>query len=209
MKNSSSSPKSKGNLWLKMCWSIVSNAAERLSSDRTDTWPSQMPVKGHLPNAIGLFPYYDASGRLTKMAQGGCGSQGGSSVEWEQQEAQEHLTKTANWRLENNVSEVQGLSVKLGFFNNGFARACLKHCGTRPEVKAVLMISVTTGMSMSKQTKKERVRGLGQDPCFASSGHLVLLNLVFRTLCPTCSQKHVQHWTIYICIHLINYCNCC
>ena len=44
---------------------------------------------------------------------------------------------------------------------------------------------------------------------FASSGHLVLLNLVFRTLCPTCSQKHVQHWTIYICIHLINYCNCC
>jgi len=40
------------------------------------------------------------------------------------------------------------------FFNNGFTWACLKHCGTTPEIKEVLMISVITGISLSKQTKK-------------------------------------------------------
>ena len=40
------------------------------------------------------------------------------------------------------------------FFNNGFTWACLKHRGTTPEIKEVLMISVITGISLFKQSKK-------------------------------------------------------
>ena len=40
------------------------------------------------------------------------------------------------------------------FFNNGFTRTCLKHCGTTPKIKEVLMIYVITGISLSKQSKK-------------------------------------------------------
>lgn len=67
-----------------------------------------MPAGGCSPHAIELFPYYDASGTLTGMAQGGCKSQGGSSVEQEQR-AQEPLTKMVNLTPDGSFSELLGL----------------------------------------------------------------------------------------------------
>ena len=69
----------------------------------------QMHARGHSSHAIELFPYYDTSGRPTGMAQGGCESQGGSSVEREKR-AREPLTTTANLTPDDNVSEVRDLN---------------------------------------------------------------------------------------------------
>ena len=66
-----------------------------------------MPSGGCLPHAIELFLYYDASSRLTGMAQGGCESQGGLSVEQEQH-AEEPLTKMANLTPDGSFSELLG-----------------------------------------------------------------------------------------------------
>ena len=93
----------------------------------------------------------------TGTALGGCESQCGSSVEWEQH-AQEPLTKTANLTLDDSFFTSSGS--RLDFFKNGFTRACLKHCGTTPEIKDVLMMSVITGISLSKHSRK-RGEGIG------------------------------------------------
>ena len=57
-------------------------------------------------------------------------------------------------------------------------RACLKHCGTTPEIKEVFMISVITGVSLSKQPRK-RGEGIGS----RSQDFFGILRIIWLT-CP-------------------------
>ena len=125
----------------------MSKAADRSSSDKTDTEP--LSEAEHLLHATRRSQCCDTFGRQTGTVLEDCETAYAAKTV-SGQYAAVPLTRMANW---NRPVVFHAVWIKTGgFFNRGLTRACLKHCGTIPDDKDLFMMLVTIGIISSRQS---------------------------------------------------------